>query len=121
MFLHQNDSFMNVTIAGNSLTPGTYTFSQLNSLYPGNFPATWAVQNGSSITTGSGSITVLGNAPPPVTIGVSFSGGNLTLNWSQGTLLEATNVYGPWVTNGAASPYTVVPVGPQKFFRVQTQ
>jgi len=73
------------------------------------------------VNTGSGSITVIGNAPPPVTINFSVSGGNMTLTWSQGTLLEATNVYGPWVTNGAPSPYSIIPVGPQKFFKVQTQ
>jgi len=121
MFLHQNDTFKNVTVAGTPLASGTYTFAQLNSTYLANFPATWAVQNGSTVNAGSGSITVIGNAPPPVTIGFSASRGNMTLTWSQGTLLEATNVYGPWVTNGAASPYTVVPTGPQKFFRVQTQ
>jgi hypothetical protein len=121
MFLHQNDTFKNVTVAGTPLSPGTYTFNQLTGTYPLNFPATWAPQDGSSTTAGSGSITVIGSAPPPVTINVSFSGGNLTLTWSQGTLLEATNVYGPWVTNGAPSPYTVAPTGPQKFFRVQTQ
>ena len=74
-----------------------------------------------AITYKSGSITVLGSAPPPVTINFSYSGGSLTLSWSQGTLLEANNVNGPWVTNNAPSPYTVAPIGPQKFFKVQTR
>jgi hypothetical protein len=50
-----------------------------------------------------------------------ISGGQFQLTWSQGTLLEATNVLGPWITNAATSPYTVTPTGPRKFFRVQVQ
>lgn len=46
------------------------------------------------------------------------------LEWSQGTLLEATSVKGPWVTNSAAfSPFTLSPQPgvPQKYYRVQVQ
>ncbi len=43
---------------------------------------------------------------------------NPVLNWANGTLLEATNLLGPWVTNSAASPYTVVPTNAQQFFRL---
>ena len=43
---------------------------------------------------------------------------NPVLNWLNGTLLEATNLLGPWVTNSAASPYTVVPTNAQQFFRL---
>ncbi len=57
------------------------------------------------------------NTLPP-TLGVTSSGSSLVLNWSRGSLLEATNLLGPWTTNINASPYTVTPVGPQKFFRV---
>ena len=49
------------------------------------------------------------------------SGGNLQLTWAQGTLLEATNLAGPWVTNSNASPYIFAPSGPQKFFKVELQ
>lgn len=55
-------------------------------------------------------------APP---ISIQSSGPNLQLTWAYGTLLQATNVTGPWTTNNAASPYTVTPTGPQMFFRVQ--
>jgi hypothetical protein len=121
VFLHQNDRFATVTIGGTPLSVGTHSFAELSANYSANFPSAWTSIRGSTFSTGSGSITVLGAAPPPVTINFSVSGGNLTLTWSQGTLLEATNVSGPWVTNGAASPYTVAPTGPQRFFRVQTQ
>jgi hypothetical protein len=46
------------------------------------------------------------------------SAGALQLQWSQGILLQATNLGGPWTTNNATPPYTVPPVGPQMFFRL---
>ncbi|HEY4415648.1 MAG TPA: LamG-like jellyroll fold domain-containing protein [Verrucomicrobiae bacterium] len=49
------------------------------------------------------------------------AGGGFQLNWSQGTLLESTNVTGPWTTNAAASPYTIPTTGSQKFYRIQLQ
>jgi hypothetical protein len=121
MFLHQADSFRAVTVGGVALAPGTYTFAQLNTLYPANFPATWTPQIGSGIGTGSGSIAVGVTPPPEVSLSFQFSGPNLQLNWSQGTLLEATNVTGPWVTNAATSPFAVSPTASRKFYRVQVQ
>ena len=52
---------------------------------------------------------------------ISKPGSNLNLNWTYGTLLESTNITGPWTTNAATSPYTVTPTGPQKFYRLQLQ
>jgi len=43
---------------------------------------------------------------------------NPVLNWTTGTLLEATNLSGPWVTNAAVSPYTVTPTNTQMFYRL---
>jgi beta-glucanase (GH16 family)/fibronectin type 3 domain-containing protein len=49
-----------------------------------------------------------------------FSSGSLILDWTQGTLLSATNLLGPWLpVAGASSPYTNKPGGSQKFFRIQ--
>lgn len=121
LFLHQHDTFHDVTVAGVALAPGTYSFAQLNAAYPANFPAAWPQQLGSGFSTGSGSLTVL-TGPAPVTLSFQQTGANLELIWSQGWLLEADEITGPWTTNtSATSPFTVVPSGPKKFYRIQTQ
>lgn len=56
---------------------------------------------------------------PLLTIGPS--GGNVVLNWTAGTLLESTNLSGPWTTDSATPPYTNAPTAPQKFYRLQLQ
>jgi hypothetical protein len=119
MFLHQNDVFRSALIGGAGLAPGTYTFAQLNAAYPANFPATWPQQAASSFSSGSGSLTVSG--PAPGILLIQNGGGSLTLTWGPGTLLEATNIEGPWVTNNAASPYVVTPTEARKFFRLQLE
>ena len=59
---------------------------------------------------------------PSVTVELTpVTSGKFQLQWSQGTLLQATNLTGPWVTNTAASPYTITPGGPQMFYRVKVQ
>jgi hypothetical protein len=50
-----------------------------------------------------------------------FASGNLVLTWPYGTLVQATNVLGPWTAvAGATSPYTNSPntAIPQLYFRV---
>ena len=59
--------------------------------------------------------------PASVVLNISKSSGNIVLSWPLGTLEEATNLTGPWVTNSAASPYTNTPNGPAKFYRVQVR
>jgi hypothetical protein len=127
MLLHQNDTFRAVRIAGASLFAGTYSFAYLNTYYPSSFPASWPLQSGSSVTSGSGSLTVLSG---PTTPAISFQGiaaTNVVLNWSNaglGILLEATNVSGPWwPVAGATPPFTnaMPPPSPQMFFRLRAQ
>jgi len=121
MYLHQNDRFRSVTVAGTALAAGTYSFAQLNAAYPANFPATWTPQTGATnYTTGSGSITV-GNVPAGVTLQYQLTGSSLKLTWSNGILLEADEVIGPWQTNSASSPFTVSTAVGKKFYRVQVQ
>ena len=50
-----------------------------------------------------------------------LSGGQFQLRWSQGTLLQSTNVLGPWTTNSSPSPFTVIPSGPQMYYRIRVQ
>lgn len=47
-------------------------------------------------------------------------GANPVLSWAAGSLLQATNVSGPWATNPVVSPYPVVPTNAQMFYRVRT-
>ncbi|MDB6108509.1 MAG: multidomain protein with s-layer y region, glug motif, ig motif, i-set domain, pkd domain, partial [Pedosphaera sp.] len=124
MFLHTADVFKTLTVGGVGVAPrGTpYTWAELSGAFPTNFPSTWPQVTGSGVNTASGSIKVLSaNTPPQVTLQSQFSGANLQLSWSQGTLLESTNVTGPWTTNTAPSPYTVSPTNSMMFYRVQVQ
>ena len=46
--------------------------------------------------------------------------GNVQLSWIQGTLVESTNLTGPWVTNGSSgSTFTAPVVGTQRFYRLK--
>jgi hypothetical protein len=59
----------------------------------------------------------VGGLPPPFTSAVVA--GQLVLTWPAGTLLQATNLLGPWTTNSTVSPATIDMTGPQMFFRVK--
>ncbi len=69
MHLYTADTFYGVILNGTNMAPGTYSFAQLNSSYPSNFPASWQVQVGSltGTNTGVGSLTVLAVLPPTFT------------------------------------------------------
>jgi hypothetical protein len=143
MYLYTDDTFHALNVNGTAVSPGTYTFAQLSSAFPANFPVTWSVQLGSSTgtNTGTGSITVLtGPLPPlPATIGsVSVSGGNITLNGSGGRpsgsyhVLAASNVLTPlgsWsvVASGSFAgdgsfsvAFPTAPGQPQQFYLVKS-
>jgi hypothetical protein len=56
---------------------------------------------------------------PPPTLNIAKAGaGQVTLSWSSGTLLQAANLTGPWTTNSASSPATILATGSQMFFKV---
>ena len=68
------------------------------------------------VTASSASITVTSTA---VTLGIAASGTNVVLSWPSGTLVEATNLLGPWITNSAAvSPFTVAATNTSEFFKI---
>jgi hypothetical protein len=84
MYLTQNDTFWSVTVNGNNLPAGTYSYSTLAATYPSNFPSSWTPLNGAlTATTPTGSITVLGAtiASYPTNISFTVSGNNLGLSW----------------------------------------
>jgi hypothetical protein len=62
--------------------------------------------------------------PAPVAVTLNYTplvAGSFQLKWSQGTLLEAPALSGPWTTNLSTSPYVVNPTAAQKFYRVRVQ
>jgi hypothetical protein len=59
--------------------------------------------------------------PPPPNFAASYyiPGTGFVLSWYGGTLLVATNLTGPWVTNSVqTSPFTNTATKPREFFRV---
>jgi uncharacterized protein YjdB len=68
------------------------------------------------VTATSPSITV---AVTAVTLGIAPSGTNIVISWQSGTLLEATNLLGPWITNTTAvSPFSVAATNQSEFFKI---
>lgn len=67
----------------------------------------------------TGALTVL----PLPSLSLSTSNNQLVLTWpGSGSLLESSNVTGPWTTNQTAlSPYPITPSFPARFFRLQVQ
>jgi hypothetical protein len=73
--------------------------------------------DGLSVTSAVVQLTV---NPLPVIV-AQMTSGNVVLRWTQGTLLQATNLPGPWTTNYATSPYTNQPSNPQSFYKILMQ
>ena len=46
------------------------------------------------------------------------AGSASVLTWSTGRLMQAASLKGPWVTNGAVSPYAITPTNTQTFYRL---
>ena len=44
---------------------------------------------------------------------------NPTINWANGTLVQANTLPGPWVTNPAVSPYPILTTNTQMYFRLK--
>jgi len=68
------------------------------------------------------SAVIVRNAPsilPTPTLGIQWAGSNLQVSYTNGILLQATSLTGPWTTNNTASPYTFTPTGASMFFRTQ--
>jgi hypothetical protein len=73
---------------------------------------------------GGGNVTLIAATlrEAPVTATLQLDPSTLQLSWSQGTLLQATNLTGPWGTNLSPSPFTIKPSGgPQMFYKLLLQ
>lgn len=70
--------------------------------------------NSLSVTSAVAQVTI---HPLPV-ISSRCESGKLVMSWPDGTLLQSTNVRGPWTMNGSASPYTNDAASPQMFYRI---
>ena len=73
-----------------------------------------ATDTGGLSGTATFTINVLAVTP---TLSLGRSGSNLVITWTNGLLLEASNLTGPWTTNAASSPYVVVPSSARHFYR----
>ena len=103
------------SIVGASNTTLTLTDVQLTNT--GSYRLTASNPLGSGPPSAAATLTV--SEPPNV--GSSFTNGSLTLTWpAGGTLLQATNLAGPWTVVATPSPYTLTPAsgGPAQFFKV---
>ena len=106
----------------NSFTHFTYTFTS-----PATFNGPCVIQllNNDAVTSSAGvdfaNISLQEKVVIKPTMVMTKSGSNLQFNWSNGVLLEATSLAGPWTTNSTTSPSLAIPVGHQKFFRAMAQ
>lgn len=76
----------------------------------------WQLKGSGNITLSAASLRELPAANLQLR---ALAGGDLQISWTTGTLLEATDLSGPWVTNSSTSPHTFAPAGQRKFFKVQ--
>jgi hypothetical protein len=70
----------------------------------------------------AGPETVLSPGTPLLSaamVGIAASGHSIILTWPVGTLLQSTNLAGPWTSNTAAvSPYTVPATNAAEFYKI---
>jgi len=99
-----------VTAGDNDYVVGTFTATSADMTIQQNL-----------LPAGSGSFSaVVVRTPPPPSPVIRGSGSNLQISWTFGTLLQSTNLAGPWTTNSSTpSTLSIPPAGPQMFFRVQ--
>jgi hypothetical protein len=113
-FSSNGTSYSSIPGASNS----TLTLSDVQLTNTGSYRLTASNSQGSGSPSSAATLTV--TAPP--NLGYSFSSGSLTLTWPAGaTLVQSTNVSGPWTAAATTSPYVITPAssGGTLFFRVE--
>jgi hypothetical protein len=99
------------------------TFAMGDDVYElGTFTATAVTQDIQyhEVEGGYVSAVVIRAVPPTPTLSLQKVGSNLQVTYSNGTLLQAPSLRGPWTVNSSPSPVTVSPSGSALFFRVQS-
>lgn len=77
------------------------------------------VESNQGVSANFDNLNISDSIIPPGLVLMHRSGANLELDWSQGLLLQAPTVNGPWTTNSATPPsFTVLPTAAQQFYRV---
>jgi RHS repeat-associated protein len=117
-----------VSTNGGPWTPWILGATNTSALFTGTSPNAYAFYSVAYDEVGNvqanpvipgASTAVSSSAVTSVPISIARSGtGTVTLTWLQGTLLQATNLGGPWTTNAATSPYVVAPTNSQTFFEL---
>jgi hypothetical protein len=118
-FQWNDDASWSTTTYGPNWTDLHYPFG--HPYYPFNQSMDMAFQlfiPGVATNTPTLSVVV---APPQPVLSASMSGGQLTISWSGGGILQyADEVTGPWYdVDFATSPYVAPTDGPQGFYRVR--
>lgn len=104
-----NDVSTTFAMGDNVYVVGTFTATSTDMTIQQNLPTSG---NGNTEAVVVRALT----APSPV---ITPSGSTLQLNWPYGTLLQATNITGPWTTNPASSPASITPTLPTMFYKIQ--
>ena len=105
-----NDVSAVITAGDNEYLVGTFTASSTDMTIQQNL-----------LPSGSGSFSalVVRTLTPSAPV-IVRSGSSLQITWTAGTLLQATNITGPWTTNSSTpSTITITPTAPQMYYQVQ--
>ena len=99
---------------GSSYTSYRLTFSDIR---------TGGDEGNSSLRIGEIELLGVVGTATPITMSITkVNGGQVQIQWSNGSLMEANSINGPWTTNAAAtSPLTITPAGTQKFYQAVGQ
>jgi hypothetical protein len=113
-----NDVNLGTLIGGSFPMTGTMDESRIRS---GNSSSNWIWASYMTIAQNTNLQSYSSVSNSAVVITFQTAPGSLILTWPQGTLLEATNVVGPYTTNNATSPYTNTPSAKQKFYKIKVR
>ncbi len=97
------------------------SYSDSNVFIGTNYSYVVYVNNGCSQSGQSACANATPILPVDYLTTLQSSGTNMMLAWPQGTLLQATNLNGPWVAYPGTSSNSVLTTNAQMFFRLQIQ